>query len=524
MASYGEYSELFKRFFSTGRTYSSYKCVFLYALTDIARMGERGLAGEEWLSETEDGIILNLDFIAIRFAKYYWEVSDLDINHTRNQTKAINSKRLAINVFATINKEKSLHVSIPSLKELASPATKSFRSEILKKSIKPEVLKNLKTDFPDLYENDHSRSNIRLRKDIICYLKMHGESIRHRLQIKLKDHLERANPKRPCIEFAVGRENPFYEYLNSCRAQAFLIGVDLPAAMQDFERTAQRKVTLKRRPGSVDVSVWGMRATVETEAIWEKIRRGDTVLFSNGGKCFAQGTVWQTAKDANEARDLWGADYNEIPRELLIIMDDLTPISLDLEASRIPLIKPMIPEAYHFPIIKVDDILLNLLIVQYGGLKDALKGMSEPLAELEIRNVSVTMDGGKARIRHGQAAFRRQVLQNYGEKCAVCGISKPDLLEAAHILPAGNLDSAGDIRNGMCLCALHHKMFDCRYMCFDNARRLVFAKAATQDIIDTCTKTQITESDCTVLPSEDYLEKYYNIFQHTQELGQTGAT
>jgi len=315
----------------------------------------------------------------------------------------------------------------------------------------------------------------------------------------------------------VERENLFHKNAGGNKTQVFLVGVDLQTAVRDFEKTVQQKVTLKRHTSATTVSVWGVRATAETETIWRKIRREDVILFSNAGKCFAQGVVWKTIQDDDEARDLWGTDYNEAPRELLIILDNLTPISLDLEVSRIPLIKPMMPEEYHFPIIKVDDKLLNSLIAEYGRLEDVLNGISEPMPGSEIRNVSVTIEESEAAIRRGQATFRKQVLQNYVEKCAVCEIDRADLLEAAHILPVGNTDSAGNVKNGVCLCVLHHKMFDRRYICFDKTRRLVFAKDTPQDLMNTCTKTQITESDCIILPSVDYLEKYYNIFQYTQE-------
>lgn len=213
MVSCGDYPELFDKFFRTGRIESTYKCVFLYALTDVARIGEQDLVGGQWISESADGIILNPDFIAIRFAKYYWEVSDLDINHSRNQATAVDRKRLAINVFATINKEKPRYTGIPSLRELAIPAMADFRNEIFKKSIKPEILIHLKTDFPDLYENLHPQPMMKLEKDVVSYLKTYRDSIRHRLRLKLKNHLKRVNPDKPSIKFAVERENPFYEYV-----------------------------------------------------------------------------------------------------------------------------------------------------------------------------------------------------------------------------------------------------------------------------------------------------------------------
>ena len=61
--------------------------------------------------------------------------------------------------------------------------------------------------------------------------------------------------------------------------------------------------------------------------------------------------------------------------------------------------------------------------------------------------------------RVGQQRFKFRVIQRYGPSCAVCGLSVLDLLDAAHICP--KRDRGGDDpRNGIVLCASHHRAFD----------------------------------------------------------------
>jgi putative restriction endonuclease len=63
----------------------------------------------------------------------------------------------------------------------------------------------------------------------------------------------------------------------------------------------------------------------------------------------------------------------------------------------------------------------------------------------------------KARLH--QAKFREKVMVAYQNQCAVCRLKRPELVEAAHIIP----DSQGgeaDVRNGMAMCKLHHSAFD----------------------------------------------------------------
>jgi len=59
-----------------------------------------------------------------------------------------------------------------------------------------------------------------------------------------------------------------------------------------------------------------------------------------------------------------------------------------------------------------------------------------------------------------QAGFRLRVLAAYRERCAICVLRHPELLEAAHILPDGHPLSQPIIPNGLALCKLHHAAFD----------------------------------------------------------------
>ena len=61
--------------------------------------------------------------------------------------------------------------------------------------------------------------------------------------------------------------------------------------------------------------------------------------------------------------------------------------------------------------------------------------------------------------REGQQRFKLQVSQRYGSQCAVCGISVPEVLDAAHIRPKRE-NGSDDPRNGLVFCALHHRAFD----------------------------------------------------------------
>ena len=64
-------------------------------------------------------------------------------------------------------------------------------------------------------------------------------------------------------------------------------------------------------------------------------------------------------------------------------------------------------------------------------------------------------------IRLGQSKFRKGVLQNFGGKCALSGISYLPLLTASHIVPwAHKKEFRGDVANGICLYVEYDALFD----------------------------------------------------------------
>lgn len=65
------------------------------------------------------------------------------------------------------------------------------------------------------------------------------------------------------------------------------------------------------------------------------------------------------------------------------------------------------------------------------------------------------------RLRVNQWFFRRRVLAAYNYRCCITGLSVPELLVASHVIPWRD-DAANrlNVRNGLCLNALHDHAFD----------------------------------------------------------------
>jgi putative restriction endonuclease len=65
------------------------------------------------------------------------------------------------------------------------------------------------------------------------------------------------------------------------------------------------------------------------------------------------------------------------------------------------------------------------------------------------------------RVRRVQSFFRAAVLTSYDDRCAISGITGPEMLVASHIIPwATNESRRADPTNGLCLNVLFDRAFD----------------------------------------------------------------
>ncbi|MHB8438212.1 MAG: HNH endonuclease [Acidimicrobiales bacterium] len=64
------------------------------------------------------------------------------------------------------------------------------------------------------------------------------------------------------------------------------------------------------------------------------------------------------------------------------------------------------------------------------------------------------------RARLHQPVFRARVLRAYQERCAMCRLHHPELLDAAHIIPDGKPKGDPVVPNGLSLCKIHHAAYD----------------------------------------------------------------
>jgi putative restriction endonuclease len=107
--------------------------------------------------------------------------------------------------------------------------------------------------------------------------------------------------------------------------------------------------------------------------------------------------------------------------------------------------------------VRADDPTAQRVIVTPGVLRGPIDE-PEPVAldDPIERRYAVR----ETRVRLHQARFRGRVVPAYDSRCAICSLKELRLLDAAHIVGDVELGGVATVRNGLSLCAIHHRAFD----------------------------------------------------------------
>jgi len=110
----------------------------------------------------------------------------------------------------------------------------------------------------------------------------------------------------------------------------------------------------------------------------------------------------------------------------------------------------------------------EVFLVSFDDTRDPAQTLEQPDEWTEFILTEVATDKKTpVQSRSGQQRFSYLVFQRYGDKCAVCDIDIPELLDAAHIKPK-KFNGSDDPRNGLVLCALHHRALDAGLYCINS--------------------------------------------------------
>jgi putative restriction endonuclease len=122
----------------------------------------------------------------------------------------------------------------------------------------------------------------------------------------------------------------------------------------------------------------------------------------------------------------------------------------------------------------------------------------------------------EAKIRIGQAAFRKMILKNYQNSCCITGLDIPILNRASHIIGwAERKETRMLPSNGLCLSATYDAAFDKKLISLDEKYRVIISKEIRDHYSNNhvkvyfeCREGQVITYPVRSKPSQEFLETH----------------
>lgn len=176
----------FNRFFLSKTLASTYKPTFLKCLLDLGNYKDD--EGQKWVKDIGDSLQVDLNFIAVRFIRFYWPLLfKFKIKQEATSTP--------IAVYRILNEYVRLfgeNKSQPTKKQLCEDKFNELRSKIIREGIKPQVLRKLLNDCK-IYELDKNSNSIIIQKDIVQFMKDNKKILEAALNHTIAEYLEKIN-------------------------------------------------------------------------------------------------------------------------------------------------------------------------------------------------------------------------------------------------------------------------------------------------------------------------------------------
>jgi hypothetical protein len=162
-------------------------------------------------------------------------------------------------------------------------------------------------------------------------------------------------------------------------------------------------------------------------------------------------------------------EIRELLEEYLRLMDSGNPLSPEGLRIVTDLQQKISASAADYEVIpdppNIDFLPTLNTIIEAAPPEPQLDPASIPEEDIILRRRTIAKKRQWCAIRGSSAVrFRRAVGRAYRFTCIICGLRLPPVggspgVDAAHILPYAEYD-LDDVRNGLCLCKLHHWAFD----------------------------------------------------------------
>ena len=177
-------SEL-NRFFKSKKMAATLKPTFLKCLLDIGDCKRE--EGSQWVNQTQNDYEVDLNFVAVRFIRYYWPLKFI-FKIKQAATSAPLAAYGVLDDFSGLTGKKRC----PPKKKLCENKFAEMRLAMIRDGIKPQVLKKLLNDC-NIYSVPRGSNSIIISKETVNFMKENKNILVSALNNTIAEYLEGFN-------------------------------------------------------------------------------------------------------------------------------------------------------------------------------------------------------------------------------------------------------------------------------------------------------------------------------------------
>ena len=174
----------FNRFFKSRNMAATLKPTFFKCLLDIGDHEDD--EGSQWINQTQNHYEVDLNFLAVRFIRYYWPLK-FRFKLKQEATSTPIAVYRILDEFSELIGRRP-----PTKKNLCDDRFADMRLKIIRDGIKPQVLRRLLNDCK-IYSVNRGSNSIRISKENVNYMKENKDVLVAALNHTIATYLERIN-------------------------------------------------------------------------------------------------------------------------------------------------------------------------------------------------------------------------------------------------------------------------------------------------------------------------------------------
>ena len=200
----------------------------------------------------------------------------------------------------------------------------------------------------------------------------------------------------------------------------YLISLQKNKSFEKYNQSIKNQININsisklKDKKSRKVSIWELNRTKDNEKIWKEVKKHDILMFFRNGKIFSKAKIISKSKESNITKQ----EKKSQMKKLFLYFHSNKEINISQNATYTIFMNPLMPEAYDFPILKIDEKKMKPLTRVFQDIEEVIDFLGEPenkdkpisdiINSKKIKNTKVTSKKVLKNQREGQERFRKNI-------------------------------------------------------------------------------------------------------------------